>query len=133
MSEFKLLMPHEVIDQWERLRTMLAPAVDAGRGELDVDDIRYLVLQGRMFIHASDTFAVTTEFTRYPRLHVMLVGFGGGDTQGKDDEIGPVLIDFARRGGASVIRTYCKNQAMVRYYRRWFQLDPVYTVLEKTL
>lgn len=133
MDTFKLLMPHEVINRWVELRTLLSPAVDQGRGEVDVDDIRELVLGGRMFVHASDAFATVCEFTRHPRLSAMILCYGAGNTHGKDAEISAVLCDFARRGGASVIRTYCKNPAMQRYYRRWFQLDPVYTVLEKQL
>lgn len=125
-------MPHEVIQQWDRLRVLLMPAVDAGTGELLVDDIRELVISGRMFIFASDGFALACEFINYPRKTVLNVSFGGGRV-GAREAVGDVLCDFALRGGASSIQTYCKNPAMTRYYRRWFGLDPIYTVLEKQL
>jgi hypothetical protein len=62
----------------------------------------------------------------------MVVGFGAGCVR-HHSHIAETLRDFAKRGGAAAIQTYCKNPAMVRYYRRWFKLEPVYTVLETTL
>ena len=132
MDTFRLLMPHEVISRWDHLVEMLRHAIDQGRGECNVDDVRKLVLSGRMFIFADDNLAVTVEFTTYPQKTVMVVGFGAGCVR-HHQRIAETLRDFATRGGADAIQTYCKNPAMVRYYRRWFQLEPVYTVLETTL
>ena len=132
MSTFKLLMPHDVIEQWPQLRNLLAPAVEYAGDELDVDDIRSMVLAGQMFVFADDAFAVTCQFEQYPRSTSMFVGFGGGKVPDRGD-VAEKLIAFAHKGGASSIRTYCKNPAMTRYYRRWFGLQPTYTVLEKPL
>jgi hypothetical protein len=132
MSEFRLLMPHEVIDRWESLRGFLAPAVEYAGGELAVDDIRSMVLAGRMFVFADDAFAVTCQFEQYPRSTAMFVGFGGGKVPERGD-VAEKLTAFAHKGGAASVRTYCKNPAMTRYYRRWFGLTPTYTVLEKQL
>lgn len=132
MSEFKLLMPHEVLSRWEGLSSLLRAAVEQGNGECDVEDIPKLVCSGRMFVFASDQFALTAEFVHYPQKTSMVVGFGAGQVPERDDVAG-VLTDFAKRGGATSISTYCKNPAMTRYYRRWFGLTPVYTVLEKPL
>ena len=129
MSDFALLHPHEVISQWDTLRELLAPAVAQSNGELSVDDIRRLVLGGKMFIFASDKFAVTCEFVVYPKRTVMLVGFGAGVVPERTS-VATTLRDFACRAGAVAIQTYCKNPAMTRYYRRWFDLEPTYTLLE---
>lgn len=132
MNTFRLLMPHEVVERWPQLREFLAPAVEYAGEELEVDDIRSMVLAGQMFVFADDAFAVTCQFERYPRSTAMFIGFGGGKVPDRDD-VAKNLIDFAHKGGASSIRTYCKNPAMTRYYRRWFGLTPTYTVLEKPL
>lgn len=132
MNTFRLLRPEEVVSRWETLGKLLQPAIDRSNGELAVDDVRNLVLMGRMFIFATDKFAVTTEFMVYPKRTVMLVGFGAGKVPDRDN-VAAVLIDFAKRGGAEAIQTYCKDPAMERYYRRWFQLTPTYTLLEKQL
>ena len=132
MTPFKLLMPHEVIQHWDHLSALLAPAITPCDSEISADDIRSLVLSGRMFVFATDTFALTCEFVVYPRKTVMNVAFGGGSVDDRPG-IAETLTDFAKRGGASAIWTYCKNPAMTRYYRRWFGLEPIYTVLEKQL
>lgn len=132
MSTFKLLMPHEVIERWPQLRGFLAPAVEYAAGELEVDDIRSMVLAGQMFVFADDAFAVTCRFMIYPKGTAMLIGFGGGKVPNRDD-VAEKLTTFAKKGGATRIETFCKNPAMSRYYRRWFGLTPTYTVLEKSL
>lgn len=132
MSVFKLLIPHEVIDRWPELSARLAHAIEMGNGECALDDILKLVLSGRMFVFADNDFVLTAEFTTYPQKTVMVVGFGSGEVKNRHF-IGDVLQDFARKCGASSIQTFCRNPAMIRYYRRWFQLDPIYTVLEKQL
>ena len=132
MTAFKLLRPEEVIARWDDLAKLLDQAVQMGNGELHVEDILKLVLSGRMYVFASDDFAVTVEFVTYPQKTTMVVGFGAGKVPERGD-VADVLTEFARRAGASSIQTYCRNPAMIRYYRRWFQLEPTYTVLEKSL
>jgi len=132
MNEFKLLTPHEVLARWSSLRTLLANALATAKGELEVDDIRQLVLSGRMFIFADKNFAVTCEFMFYPKKTAMLVGFGAGKVPDRL-RVEALLTEFAHRGGATSIQTYCSNPAMIRYYRRWFQMEPTYTLLEKQL
>lgn len=135
---FRLLRPDEVLTHWEVLRDLLDKAVHEGRGEVDVDDLRDLVLGGRMFIFAaledgSPVFALTAEFMLYPRKNVLLVGFGAGVVNSLLPEVWSALSAFAARGGATTIQTYVKNPAMVRYHRRFFDAAPAYTVLEKQL
>ena len=133
MITIRLVPRHELPAHWPRLRELLAPAVAFGDGEMEVDDILELALQGRMFIFANDDFAVTTEFVHYPRKTVMVVGYGAGKVPAYRN-VSKVLIDAAEHMGASAIRTYCRNPAMQRYYRRWFDgVEPTYTVLEKQL
>ena len=80
----RLLHPDEVLRRWDELRYLLAFAVEQGRGELAVDDIRKLVLNGRMFVlggfddEGALCLAVTAEVVVYPRKTVLLVGFGAG-------------------------------------------------------
>ncbi len=103
-----------------------------GNGELEVDDILARALEGRMFVCADDDFAVTIEFIHYPRKVVMIIGFGGGAVPDRE-RVAETLRAIALHAGATSVQTYCKNPAMVRYYRRWFGLKPLYTVLEKSL
>jgi len=133
MSEFRLVPRAELPARWEGLRPVLQRAVAQGRGELEVDDIYALTLQGRMCVFATDddSFAITAEIMNYPRKRVFLLGFGAGTTP----EVGVlhgVLSAAAKGVGAQVIQTYCSNHAMVRYYTR-HKFDPVYTVLERGL
>lgn len=132
MSEFRLIPRAELPSRWRRLSELLAPAVAMGNGELEVDDILDRALEGRMFVFADDDFAVTTEFIHCPRKTTMVVGFGAGRVPDRA-HVAETLIAAARKIGATSIQTYCKNPAMVRYYRRWFGLNPIYTVLEMPL
>lgn len=132
MSEFRLITRAELPSRWPRLSELLAPAVAMGNGELEVDDILDRALEGRMFVFADDGFAVTVEFMHYPKKTTMVVGFGGGKVPDRA-HVAETLLAAARRVGAASIQTYCKNPAMVRYYRRWFGLKPIYTVLEMPL
>ena len=132
MSQFKLLRPEEVIERWPELSERLDHAVQKGNGEAKVEDILKLVLGGRMFIFADDKFALTCEFVTYPQKTVMVAGFGAGEVEDLNGHI-EVLSDFARRGGASSIQTLVSNPAMVRYYKQKLNLEPRYTVLEKTI
>lgn len=130
-ANFRLVPRSELQSQWPRLRGLLQPAVEQGNGEVDVDDILDLALQGRMFVFADDALAVTVEFMHYPRKTVMLVGFGAGKVRDVR-AVRDTLEAAARHMDATSIQTYCQNPAMTRYYRR-FGMEPAYTLLEKTL
>lgn len=132
MSQFKLLRPEEVIERWPDLSGRLGPAVRCCNGEVLVSDILKLVLGGKMFIFADDKFALTCEFVTYPQKTIMVAGFGAGKVEDFNGHL-EVLSDFARRGGASSIQTLVSNPAMVRYYKQKLNLEPRYTVLEKTI
>ena len=137
--EFRLLRPEEVVVHWEEIAPLLEMAIAYGTGELEVDDIRRLVLGGRMFIFAGFNqekhikLAVTTEFNTYPRKTVLVLGFGAGQIGEFANEIFLKVADFARQGGATAIQTFCKNPAMVRLHQRYYAPDVAYTVLEKQL
>ena len=133
MTSFRLLRPEEVLARWPELSVRLSAAVERGHGECEVDDIRRAVLAGLMFVFADDQFALTCEFTNYPRKTVMVVGFGSGKVTDRDHML-QTLDTFARTGGASSIRTFCREPSMVRYYQRFFTgVAPIYSVLERPL
>ena len=133
MNVIRLLRPEEVLADWPRLSEMLSHAIKRGHGEVEANDIRKMVLAGLMFVFASDSFALTCEFVNYPRKTVMVVGFGAGKV-GDHRQVTETLDNFAKTGGASSIRTYCSNPAMVRYYQHFFtDVSPIYTVLERSL
>lgn len=137
--DFRLLRPEEVIELWPSLRTLLAPAVAAGRGELLVDDIRSLVLDGRMFVFAGledgePILGVTAEFIHYPQLTVLNICFGSGRVPpAQRDQVYQTVERFARLGGARRVRTYCQHEGMVRYHERYSGAKRAYTVLEKNV
>lgn len=137
---FRLLRPDDVVARWGELRDLLRPAVEKGSGEADVDDIRSLVLSGRMFVFVLEAdgrgavFAVTAEFVVYPRMTVMVVGYGAG--QGAAAHRAAIyegLSEFARRAGATRMRTYCRDSSVARLDRRLFGAEQIYTVMECTL
>lgn len=132
MSEFKLLRPEEVIDRWCELSTLLNPAVDSSNGEVVTDDILRLVIGGRMFVFADEKFALTCEFIVYPQKTVMVAGFGAGQVTEIHRYI-KTISEFAKRGGASAIQTYVRKPAMVRYYKRLLNIEPLYSVMEIVL
>ena len=137
--KFRLLRPEEVVVHWEEISPLLEKAVAYGNRELEVDDIRRLVLGGRMFIFGGFDIcnkiklAVTAEFNTYPRKTVLVVGFGAGEIGEHANDIFLTVADFAKQGGASAIQTFCKNPAMVRLHQRYYAPDVAYTVLEKQL
>lgn len=136
--EFRLLRPEEVVERWGELRVLLVQAVAQGRGEVEVDDIRSQVINGRTFVFGGFVdgvliLAVTADFAVFPRKVVMVVGFGSGEMRGCHEVCFSVLEEFARRAGATSIQTYCRNPAMVRYHQHHFGAEVAYTVLEKKL
>lgn len=137
--EFRLLRPEEVVVHWEEIAPLLDKAVAYGSGELEVNDIRKLVLGGRMFIfggfteHKKLTIAATAEFNIYPRKTVLVIGFGAGEIGEHANSMFLTVADFARQGGATSIQTFCKNPAMVRLHQRYYAPEVAYTVLEKKL
>jgi hypothetical protein len=137
--EFRLLRPEEVVVHWEEIAPLLDKAISYGNGELEVTDIRKLVLGGRMFVFAGFNaekrvkLAVTAEFNIYPRKMILVVGFGAGVIGDQANEIFMTVADFARKGGATAIQTFCKNPAMVRLHQKYYDPDVAYTVLEKQL
>lgn len=137
--KFRLLRPEEVVVHWEEIAPLLDKAVSYGNGELEVDDIRKLVLGGRMFVFAGFnaekhiTLAVTAEFNIYPRKMILVVGFGAGTVGEHANELFMTVADFAKKGGATAIQTFCKNPAMVRLHQKYYAPDVAYTVLEKQL
>lgn len=140
MTQILLFRPEEVIHRWEALRPLLDSAVTNGCGELEVDDIRSLVLSGRMFVFAllEDSeiiLALTVEFVVYPKKTVMLVGFGAGRGGVRHFKaiIWPALTEFARKAGASSVQTYCQNPAMARYHERLIGAQRKYFVMETPL
>ena len=132
MNSFRLLRPEEVLYQWDELAAVLAPAVLSCAGELVVDDLRDAILGGRMFAFYDGSFALVCHFEIHPRKVALAIDYGAGVVTARSD-IAEVLTAFGKSGGADTVRTYCRNPAMTRYYRRWFGLKPIYTVLEKPL
>lgn len=136
--EFRLLRPEEVIEHWPTLALLLEPAVAQCNDELAVDDVRGMVLGGRVFLFAlmapTPIFAITIEFKMYPKKTTMFVGFAGGHV-GKEniDPIWNVLQEFGRKAGATTVQAFAQNPAMVRYHRRFTGAEPTYFVLEKPL
>ena len=137
--EFRLLRPEEVVLHWEEIAPLLDKAISYGSGELEVSDIRKLVLGGRMFVFGGFdqeknlNLAVTAEFSIYPRKSVLVIGFGAGQIGEHANEIFLKIADFAKQGGASAIQTFCKNPAMVRLHQKYYAPEVAYTVLEKKL
>lgn len=137
--EFRLLRPEEVVVHWEEIAPLLDKAVSYGNGELEVADIRKLVLGGRMFIFGGFNeekylkLAVTAEFSIYPRKTVLVIGFGAGQIGENANEIFLKVAEFAKQGGATAIQTFCKNPAMVRLHQKYYAPEVAYTVLEKKL
>lgn len=135
-ASFRLLTPPEVVERWEALRALLEPAVAYCRGEVEVDDIRALVLQHRWFLFVLEVdgalvTAVTVEFEHRPRQIAMVVGFGAGPGAAPHTQlIGQTLRDFARKAGASRVTTYTQRPAIARYHERHFGAKPTYTVME---
>lgn len=129
METFRLIPRHELSSRWPRLAQLLTPAVSEGNGEVEIGDILTRALEGRMFIFADEDFAVTAEMVYYPQKTVMHIGFGGGRVPERR-HVAATLKAAARRLGATTIQTWCRNPAMIRYFRRWFGLKPLYIVLE---
>jgi hypothetical protein len=129
---FRLLRPEEVVTHWPLLREWLVLAVDKGRGEMEVDDIRKLVLGGKMFVFSDlERFALTAEFIFYPKRTVLLVGFAGGFPE--RETAMATLVDFAKSGGAQSMQAFCRDEAMCRYAAWYLGAARAYTVMEHTL
>jgi len=125
--------PEDIVDNWGVLAKLLVPAVEKSYGELVVDDLKTLALGGRMFIFSDlERLVVTGEFLFYPKKTVFLVGFGAGVAAFRK-EAHAYVSNFARRGGASCLRAYCREPNMVRYCEMYFDATRAYTVMEAAL
>lgn len=137
--EFRLLRPEEVIDRWGELAPLLDKAIAYCGGEIEVEDIRKSILGGREFLFAgfdeqgNIDIAATVEFQLFPKKTVLLLGYCGGKIGRMSEEYFEKIVDFAKRGGATALRTFCSNPAMVRLHQRYFSPKVAYTVLEKQI
>lgn len=136
MADFRLFRIDEVLARWGMIEPLLAPAVAEGNGEIELGDIRRLVIGGRMFLfcleeEAGATFALTCELVVYPRKTVLLCGYGGGAGASVHRElIIERLREFAVRAGATAIQCYCKSPAAARLNAILFGAKPLYTLME---
>lgn len=135
-TAFRLLTPPEVVERWEALRALLEPAVAQCRGECEVDDLRRLVIQCRMFIFVLERGAalsavVAVEFATYPQQVVMLVAYAGGrGLAAHAPLVAASLRAFAAKAGAARICAWVGSPAHQRFFARFFGATPAYTVME---
>lgn len=136
MTDFRLIRIDEFLARWGEVKPLLEPAIAEGNGEIELDDVRRLVIGGRMFVFcleedACATFALTCELVMYPRKTVLLCGYGGGaGASDHRDLIIERLREFAARAGATAIQCYCKSGAVARLNRILFGAKPLYTLME---
>lgn len=136
--EFRLITPHELLDNWPTVSQLLQPAVAQANGEVALDDVRGLVLAGKMFIcvgmdDGKFVFATTLEFVHYPRKTILLVGFGAGGLGDNHDACWDFVTQVAHKGGATAVQAYVKHPRVAAHLTEKFGVQPLYTVLERTV
>lgn len=138
-AKFRLLKPQEVAQRWPELRRLLQKAVSHGEGELEVDDIKDMVLQNRMCVLVLEDegvvdLALAAEVTKYPRKNVLNISYVGG----KNGRVVArkhylSLEQIGRLFGCSAVQCYCRP-AVARYLKQLFpDVRAAYLVMRRDI
>lgn len=138
-QRFRLLKPDEVNRRWSEVRPLLQKAVAHGEGEMEVDDIKDLVLQNRMCVVVLEDdgvvdLALAAEVTKYPRKNVLNISYVGG----KNGRVVArrhylSLEQIGRLFGCSAVQCYCRP-AVARYLKRLFpDVRAAYLVMRRDI
>lgn len=117
LSSQRLISAH-----WPAVERLLAPVLDAARGEFTLDDLRELCREGRAlsglaFKDGEPVMAFVLEFVHYPRaMHLRVIALGGSDVRGAARTFWPSFVEWAAECGVSHIEAYCAP-AMTRLLR----------------
>ena len=135
----RVLRPQEVTERWPEISGLLERAIEYCHGDLELDDIKVLMDDGKAFILLLEKdgracLASACEVIEYPRRRVLNVIATAGERL--DLVTGPfwhLVADIGRQLGAQSVRGSVRS-SMQRLYRRIAPDATVaYNILERTL
>lgn len=111
-----------ITQHWPAASALLAPVLDAARGEFTLDDLEELARDGRAVLGVAfegdaPVMAMAFQFRHYPRcMAVNVMALGGRDMHAIASTFWPQFVAWAQESGASHIEA-CTSPAMARMLR----------------
>ncbi len=118
-----IVQVHAIRARWGEVSPMLAAALETGRGELDIDQLGLLLIQGRAkLLVACDEMgavhgALAVEFIDYPNYRVGHVIAIGGRGLVESAEAWQQVKDWLKREGCACVQGFAKD-SIARLWRR---------------
>ena len=128
-------LPKELLDQWwPQVENLLAKGLLACEGELDISQLRLLIVQGQvqvvLFLDEEDLLvgALGFEIVAYPNYRVAnIVSFGGEGLLAGEGELEQFKTGL-RRWGVSKIQGWCRP-AQARLFQKQFGATTPYQMI----
>lgn len=89
--------------EWVRCRGWIEAAVATGPGVETIDDVEWLIGEGRYQLFAAPQSAAVTEIAQFARRKILIVVHGGGNLEELLDVLEPRMCVFARAQGCDAI------------------------------
>lgn len=122
---------------WEKVKYNLAPALEYGRGEYSLEDIKLALIENTMRLWiAYDERGVllasaVCELVKYPQKKICYIVIAGGGFFDLWTEASACIEDWARANGADAISAYTRKGVAKKM--KDFEYREVYTVIQKDL
>lgn len=128
------LKRHEAFLDWDRVATLLRPAIEKSRGGATVDDIYEMVMNDEVFIMVmgiAEEWVLAVAFAVHttPQYKVLdLLYVGGKHAALFFHHYSGNVKEFARNMGCQYIQGYC-GDAELRLFSRMAKFEKLYTVI----
>jgi hypothetical protein len=135
MCVLQYVAPEYIPRIWNDVKDFIARGLAKSANELNEEHIKVYLTQGTqnllVIMDESNSIigAIVIQLTTYPNERIAFITSIGGS---RTKDIWDQLVDWCKHNGATVIRG-CANEAIARLWRKQFQFESRYIVVEKKL
>lgn len=135
MCVLQYVAPEYIPRIWDKVKDFIANGLAKSANELNEEHIKVYLTQGSqqllIIMDESNSIigAIVIQLTTYPNERIAFITSIGGS---RTKDIWDQLVDWCKHHGATIIRG-CANEAIARLWRKQFQFESRYIVVEKKL
>jgi hypothetical protein len=135
MSTLQWVAPEFIPKIWPSVEKFVVAGLEKSADEMSAEHVKVYLTQGvhELLVILNDSSsiigAIVIQLTTYPNERIAFITSIGGS---KTKDIWDQLTDWCKSRGATCIRG-CANEAVARLWRKQFQFESRYIVVEKKL
>lgn len=135
MCILQQVAPEYIPRIWKDVEAFVKAGLEKSADEMNAEHVKVYLTQGLhdllVIIDETDSIigAIVIQLSTYPNERIAFITAIGGS---RTKDIWDQLVDWCKFKGATVIRG-CANEAVARLWRKQFQFDSRYIVVEKRL